>query len=424
VKHALLVTYYWPPAAGPGVHRWLRFSRYFKENGWQLTVYCPENGEWPVIDKGLIASVPDDLTIIRKPIFEPHRYLGKKNNPNKGGAFTTDKKPGWKQRFIMWVRGNVFIPDARMFWINPSSRFLVRYLKQHPEITTLITTGPPHSMHLIGKNVKRKTGIYWVADFRDPWTQIDFYDELMLGKRADNKHHKLEKQVLREADQIITVSNRCAEGLSQIAEKQVNVVTNGYDFPDFDPAEFPIDSQFCIAHFGSMPAARNPKVLWAALSELIHELPEVKNHLKIRLVGPVDQSVFDSIKQADLDMFLEHIPYVSHTESIALQRKTPVLLLVANDKGNVKGILTGKVFEYLGAKRFILAIGETEGDLAELIRHTQSGEILSGNDKARCLTILQKLFADYKEHKLSVSPKNLETYSSKNLAKKFISYLK
>ena len=227
-KHtALLITFYWPPSGGPGVHRWLRFSRYFKPNSWNLHVYAPQEASWPMRDDELLKEIPDEVIEFRAPIFEPHTLLGKKNNPNVGGGLTQQKKAGSLQKMIIWVRGNLFVPDARVFWIKPSVRRLKKYLKEHPEIDVIISTGPPHSCHVIALRLKKHfPELKWVADFRDPWTEIDFYNELSIGKRADAKQKRLEREVLKTADKVISIGNDCAAGLQRIGKRSVEVVTN------------------------------------------------------------------------------------------------------------------------------------------------------------------------------------------------------
>jgi glycosyltransferase involved in cell wall biosynthesis len=423
-RTALLITYYWPPAGGAGVHRWLRMSRYFKENGWDLHVYCPENGAWPTLDPALQNDVSEDLTIVRRSIFEPHKYLGKKSNPNIGAGLTHQGKVSLTKKAVIWVRGNLFVPDARVFWIKPSVRFLSTYLQQNPEIETIISTGPPHSMHVIALGLKKKfPKINWAADFRDPWTQIDFYHELLPGKWADKRHKKLEKSVLHTADHIITVSDACAEGLEVIAQRKVHVVTNGYIFPDFNAKEVELDTAFTIAHFGSMPQARNPKSLWKALSKALKENPELSKYLHLKLVGPVDFQITEDIKSLQLDSYLTLISSVSHAESIQLQRSTQILLLVANNAGNVKGILTGKFFEYLGAKRPILAIGMADGDLNKAVDSTQCGQFFDFNDVEGIKQYILDAFDRFQNDDLHSASKGLDTYTTKNLTKKFLDFI-
>ncbi len=424
-RSALLITYYWPPAGGAGVHRWLRMSRYFKENGIKLHVYCPQDAAWPIIDLALNEEVSPDLTIVRRKIFEPHRYLGNKNNPNKGAGITQNKKAGIVQRFIIWVRGNLFIPDARVCWIRPSARFLKNYLKEHPEIDTIISTGPPHSMHLIARRLKHKfPTLKWVADFRDPWTKIDFYQELLPGKWADSRHKRLEKAVLSEANTIVTVSAACAEGLSSIVGRNVEMVTNGFIFPDFDEKKVELDKKFTIAHFGSMPYSRNPAALWIALENLLIRLPALREHLEIKLVGSVDFKIHEILEEKGLAAYVNSISSVSHAESLQLQRQTQLLLLIANNSGNTKGILTGKFFEYLGAKRPILAIGEKESDLAQAMHNTQAGLFADFWEAEEIGAYLEACYTKFLQGENYHKAINLEPYSTKELTKQFIGLLK
>lgn len=423
-RSALLITYYWPPAGGAGVHRWLRMSRYFNENNFNLHVYCPQDAAWPILDEALNNEVSSDLIIVRRKIFEPHRYLGSKNNPNKGAGITQQQKAGLIQRMIIWVRGNLFIPDARVCWIRPSARFLKKYLREHPEIDTIISTGPPHSMHLIARRIKQAfPTIHWLADFRDPWTDIDFYHELLPGKWADSRHKKLEKAVLTEADTIVTVSDACAEGLAVIAKRKVELITNGFIFPEFDAQQVKLDAKFTIAHFGSMPYSRNPDALWIALENLLQRIPTFKDALEIKLIGSVDFKIHQILKEKRLDHFVNAIPAVTHSESIQLQRQTQLLLLVANNTGNVKGILTGKFFEYLGAKRPILAIGQKDSDLEAAIHHTKAGFFADFHESEEIEAYLGERFRLFTEGANFHEATNLEVYSSKELTKQLIGLL-
>lgn len=423
-KNALLVTYYWPPAGGPGVHRWLRFSSFFPENDVQLTVFCPDDAAWPIVDEQLQKQVHPALTILRKKVFEPHKYLGKKNNPNVGGGLTASKKQSFIQKAIIWIRGNLFIPDARVFWIRPSVRFLHAYLKSHPEIDTIITTGPPHSLHVIGRNLKRKNQrIKWVADFRDPWTEIDFYQELLPGAWADKRQKAFEKSCLVEADLVLTVSDACATGLAMIGQRKVEVITNGFIFPQESMELQTLDEKFSIAHIGSMSFPRNPEVLWKALSELIFSNPEIKEFLEIKLVGPVDFAVFERIEHYQLTPWLKHIPMVSHEESLQIQLKTQILLLVANNTGNVKGILTGKFFEYLAANRPILAIGEKDSNLEDAVIATTCGEFVAYDETEKAKNYLLRCFQLYQQNALKGTVTNKDQFDSRALTKKMLSLI-
>lgn len=425
LKHVLLITYYWPPAGGAGVHRWLRFSKFFKENGWQMHVYSPSNAQYPIMDEGLVHEVSPDLIHLQHPIFEVQQLIAQKAGFGKGSGVNTTKKKSWIQRSMIWVRGNLFIPDARVFWIRPSVKRLKAYLKEHPEITHIISTGPPHSVHVIARNLKRNfPNLNWMADFRDPWTQIDFYQDLLPGKWADKRQKEMEKSVLTEADSVITVSEDCATGLKKIGKRPVEVITNGFIFPDFDPRSKQLSKKFTITHFGSMAESRNPYVLWKALAELVNENQALANALKIELFGNVDNSVLESIQTHGLTPFFDGVQTVKHHESIELQQTRSLLLLVANNTPNVKGILTGKFFEYLGAKRPILGIGASDSDLANVMKETNSGILVEFEAVDSMKETIRHYFDLWQKGDLYVELKNIENYSSQNIAQHIIRLLK
>ena len=230
-KKILIITYYWPPSGGPGVQRWLKFVKYLPEFGWKPTVFIPENPSYPIVDESLSKEVSDELEIIKTKIWEPYQiaeFFGKDNKKFKAGQFDVGNNQSWKSKLSIWVRGNFFIPDARVFWVQPSAKFLKKYLKEN-HFDAFVTTGPPHSMHLIGLELKKEfPRIKWIADFRDPWTEISYYKHLKLTKSADQKHRNLEQQVFEKADITLATSFSDAENFRQ---KGANAfcITNGFD---------------------------------------------------------------------------------------------------------------------------------------------------------------------------------------------------
>ena len=230
MKKVLIISYYWPPSGGAGVQRWLKFVKYLPQFGIQPHVYTPSNPEAPAQDESLQKDIPSEAVIVQQPIFEPYsfykKFTGKKGNINAGFlSEDKDSRQKFTEKMSIWVRGNLFIPDARVMWVKPSIKFLTKYIKEN-EIEVVISSGPPHSMHLIAMELKRKLNIKWIADFRDPWTNIDFYKDLMLTNWADKKHHRLEKEVLQKADEIITIGKTIASELEIIRGKKVHVITN------------------------------------------------------------------------------------------------------------------------------------------------------------------------------------------------------
>ncbi|MEM6773180.1 MAG: glycosyltransferase, partial [Bacteroidota bacterium] len=238
-KKLLLITYYWPPCGGVAVQRWLKHVKYLGEFGWDVVVYTADGADYPSRDDALLQEVPDNVQVIRQPIWEPYgiyrKLTGRKEGEQMQSAFNVeDKKPSLMQRLAVWVRSNYFIPDARKFWVRPSVRFLKEWLAEH-SVDAVVTNGTPHSCHLIGLALRQSfPNLPWLADFRDPWTGIDYFSTLPLGTRARAKHEKLERQVMQQADFITTVSWTWQKDFEQISGKaNVGVVTNGYDAPQF-----------------------------------------------------------------------------------------------------------------------------------------------------------------------------------------------
>ena len=414
MKKVLIITYYWPSSGGAGVQRWLKFAKYLPQYGWEPIIYTPENPDFAIEDKSLQKDVSKDMLVIKKKIWEPYEIyktlIGKKGQKVNVSFAEAGKKQGFIHKLALAVRGNFLIPDPRCFWIEPSYHYLAKYLKDHP-VDAIISTGPPHSMHLIALKLHRKTNIPWVADLRDPWTNIDFYRELNLSWLADKIHHKKEKQVLTEANTVVSVTPTWCRELSEIANRPVDLVHNGYDEEDIVLVNNPIDVDFSIVHIGSINAARNPKVLWMALHELLQEEPELKNRLKIKLVGNVEPVVFDDIEQYQLTDYIEKIGYLSHADAITFQQTSQLLLLLINNTPNAGGILTGKLYEYMASARPILAIGPVESDIATLLKETQSGNIVDFTDVAGMKSVLLELFEKYKLGKLSSKATGYQQYS-------------
>jgi glycosyltransferase involved in cell wall biosynthesis len=423
MKKVLIITYYWPPSGGSGVQRWLKCVRYLRDFGWEPVVYTALDSEYPVIDQTLEAQVPKGVEVIRRPIWEPYKlykkFTGQKKETRVVSGFLNANKPSFKRRVSMWIRGNVFIPDARKFWIKPSVAFLVDYLKDHP-VDVIVSTGPPHSMHLIAMGVKRKTGLPWVADFRDPWTNIDFYQELMLSTWADRKHHRLEKAVVTLADRVVVVGNQMKEEFEKISGRQVDVVTNGYDEADLQPQpKAARDKKFSLIHIGLLNQHRNHEAFWAACAELKQELPSFGTDLLVKLVGKADVSAQESIARHGMEAQVEMIDYLPQAEAVQQQGRAQVLLLSINNTPNAKGVITGKIFEYLASGRPILCIGPEDGDAAHIINEAKAGLVAGFEDKEKMKAHISHYYDLYQRDSLEVQSQGVAAFSRKALTGKF-----
>ena len=423
-KKILIITYYWPPAGGPGVQRWLKFVKYLPDFGIQPFVYIPENPTYPIVDENLVKEVSDKAIIVKHKIFEPYQLASffSKNKTKKisSGIIPNQKKQSFMDKTFLWIRGNLFIPDARVFWVKPSVSYLEKYIQEN-NIDTIITSGPPHSLHLIGLELKQKLNIKWFADFRDPWTTIGYHKSLRLSDYAAKKHKALEHQVLNSADRIIVTSKTTKTEFEAITSKPIAVITNGYD--DENVGKQILDTKFSLAHIGSFLSERNPIILWESLVELINEIPDFKSHLEIKLIGAVSQEVLENISQFGLNSYLYNLGYVSHAEAIAHQRKSQVLLLIEINSEDTKSIIPGKLFEYMVSNRPIIAIGPKDSDFAEIITNTNTGVFLDYSEKMRLKSVILDFYNQFLQGKLQSYGVGLQKYSRKSLTGELVELL-
>ena len=420
-KKVLIITYYWPPAGGSGVQRWLKFSKYLRDFEIEPVIYTIDNPSYPILDKSSESEIPKDLEILKQAIFEPNSMLSffGRNNKKESAGFL-NPNPTFLGKIVQYIRANYFIPDARKFWIQPSVNFLSNYLENN-HIDAIITTGPPHSMHLIGLELKKKLGIKWISDFRDPWTEIDYFQQLPLTKKATKKHQDLEQEVLIKSDMVVVVGETMKEKFLQHT-KRIEVLTNGFDTIE-DLSTQKLDEKFSITHVGLMNSDRNPTILWEVLNEISNTNLNFKNDLRIKLIGKLDDAVIQDLKVFDHNT-IETIPYLDHKDVSKYQASSQVLLLSINEVPSAKGIITGKIFEYLQAKRPILSIGPEDGDAAMILKNTNAGTIVGFKNKTALKATILKLYKDFKEEKLVVKSINIEQYHRKNITSQLAEVIK
>ncbi|MEP0369141.1 MAG: glycosyl transferase [Cyclobacteriaceae bacterium] len=386
-KKVLIITYYWPPSGGVGVQRWLHFAINLKKMGIEPVIYTPSNPQFEIQDEELL-KLASDIEVIKKPIWEPfqlfHKLTGSKNKGKiQQGVVLEKPKKSFKDKLFVWMRGNLFVPDARRYWVKPSVKFLSAYLVDK-SIDTIITTGPPHTMHMIGLGLKKsRPMLNWIADFRDPWSDWDILKQLKTGPLAMSWHRRLEKNVLKKATRVITVSKRLGLSLeAKIAkEKEVKVLMNGIDLEDKSISVRPNSKKFTIGYFGMLNELRDPQELWLALERICAENKDFASKLEIRIGGIVSDSIVDRIKSSEyLSPSLNLLGYVPHQEVFRHYQECDVLLLLLNKSDNAKWILPVKFFEYLSAQRPILTFGPDDSDLGDILRENNIGEMMSGED--------------------------------------------
>ncbi len=417
-KKILLITYYWPPDGGAGVQRWLKFVKYLSKDKYDITVYTPSNAESPNHDKSLLRDVPSEIELITKPIWEPFTYY-KKLTKQKGqfnAGFLNEESSGEKsfiEKLSLFIRANLFIPDAKMFWIRPSVKYLRKYITQN-KIDLIISSGPPHSLHMIGRKLQKKNRIKWIADFRDPWTNIDFYKELPTLHITDSLHKKKEKRVLQSADQVIVVGEQMKKEFLVIhPNANISVISNGFDLKINDAENK--DDLFTIVHVGSINADRSHESFYLAIRSIIDETPLFKNKILIKYIGKVDSKTRNYIKKFNLEDVCLFIPYLPYDQINLIQNRAHVLYLPLNDSLNAKGILTGKFFEYLTANRVILAQGPPDGDLAKILKETKSGVIFQFDEVIKLKNFIHNMIEDYLNNNYQYMGRNISKYSRKKL---------
>lgn len=425
----LIVAYYWPPAGGPGVQRWLKFVKYLPEFGISPVVFVPKNASYPMVDYSLEREVPsDDVTVLKYPIKEPYgvaRMLSRKHTKTiSSGILPKEEGQSLLQKVMLYVRGNFFIPDARVGWVKPSVTFLKKYLIEN-EIQSIVTTGPPHSVHLIGHDLKRALpSLRWYADFRDPWTTIGYHDKLRMTAKTKAKHKHLEKEILNAADHIIVTSPGTKKEFSILSDTPIHVITNGFDKEITAPQTASAkENSFVLGHFGSLLSDRNPIVLWEVLSELVRENATFENALSIYLVGKVSQVIIDNIEKYKLNKHFILTGYINHNQLDKYYKKVNFLLLIEIDATVTKAIIPGKIFEYLAASKPIIAIGPEDSDVATILQETASGNYFNYSQKQALKSHILTLFT-HQERTMVSNKEAIIKYHRKSLTGQLATLLK
>lgn len=428
MKRVLIITYYWPPSGGSGVQRWVKFAKYLPAQGWQPVIYTPENPELTTIDKTLADEIPPEVEIVKTRIFEPYgiyRKLMGKGSTTDLKDLTADsagrdevnpingRRKSWKQKLSLFIRGNFFIPDPRVMWVRPSVCFLKKYLKERP-VDAIVTTGPPQSMHLIGLDLSKATGIPWVADFRDPWTKMFYFKHLNLTSRAERKHHRLEKSVIDAATRVVAVSPLVQDEFKSMTDTPVELITNGFDEEDFRK-DVERDEYFNITHTGLFASDGNPEILWKVLSEKCSDDEEFRRSLRIRLVGKTDKEITDSIKTAGLAANLKDFGYRNHETAVREQLNASVLILPLRKEPEYRAVLPGKLFEYLASRRPILGIGQTDGAMARIVSDTCSGVVYDWDEEKKIRAWIDFCWEEFKNDELYDNTSDISGFTRRSL---------
>jgi len=434
------------------VQRWLKFVKYLREFGWEPVVYTPLNPEFMAMDPELLGEIPDGITVIKRKIVEPYSFYklitGKKGQSIKPGFMGNRQQAignrqqaigngqqaignrqqaignrqwamgngQWAERMSLFIRSNFFIPDPKCFWIAPSVSFLKKYLKENP-VDAIVSTGPPHSMHMIAMKVAAATRVPWLADFRDPWTRMYNFKYMNNTRLVEAIHKKMEKDVVQRADAVVVVTNVMMEEYLELNPKRIEVITNGFDQSDFAGDRESPEDKFTITYTGLFVKDRNPKVLWSLLGEKMKSDPVFAEDLRIRIIGQTDETVWNDISDNGLDNNLIKMDYMPHSQVVKWQQSARVLLLAGGQEPEAKGILTGKFFEYLAARRPVIGFGPKGGDMDIALNESEAGAMFDYSDHKGAKEWIDGQYELYRRGEVPVMSGKIDRYSRRGLCK-------
>lgn len=425
-KKVLIITYYWPPSGGVSVHRCLKFAKYLRSFGWEPIIYTPENPHYTYLDKTNFKDIPESIEIIKYPIIEPFslfkKLSGRKKNDETNPVYARGKKVKFIDSLAIWIRGNFFIPDARFLWIKPSVKFLSNYLKER-SVDAIISTGPPHTSNMIGCKLADKFNIPLLADFQDPWTQVDYYKMLKISKWADKKHKRMEQQIFKIAKKITIASPSWADDLGKIGAKNVTPIYFGYDEDDFPKEKPEAFKEFTISHAGLLGYDRNPETFLNVLYDIKKDNPEFGKLLRLKFAGIVDFTVKDVIEKLGLSENFVELGNIPRPQAVDLTLKAQVLLLPLNIADNAKGRIPGKLFECMRSGNDILCLGPKGSDVENILLESNTGKSFEYNDYNGIKEYILNMYGLFKERKLSGISRDISKYSVKNQTEKIAKFL-
>ena len=425
MKRVLIISYYWPPAGGISTIRPLKLAKYIGEFGWEPVVCTAQNPHYPFEDNKAANDIPTNLEVIKIPIVEPYELYknltGQKSKAALADVIHNTPKHSILHNLSVWIRGNFFIPDARCLWIKPAVKALEKYLIDNP-VDAIISTGPPHSVNRIGCILSSKLNLPWIADFQDPWTQVDYYKHFKISKWAHNRHRKMENQVFENADLITIVSESWKKDLKHIGAKNTVLVPLGFDTSDFKNS-VELDNTFSLTHLGMLGEDRNPTALIHVISELCKQNTKFKNLFKLQLVGKVNQKIKDLIRSLNLEDQVLFVAQVNRDEAIKIMQSSQLLLVLLNKADNVSGRVPGKVFEYFGAKRPILCLGPKNTDVEFMLEETATGKSIDYDSEIELKNYLESQFDLFINSEIKLHSKMVNKFTHKNVSATFAKLL-
>lgn len=410
-KKVLIITYYWPPAGGPGVQRSLKFAKYLRDYGWEPIILTVNNGEYPATDYSLEKEIPEGIKIYKTKTIEPFNIYKKISGKKNIDTYVlSNKEGGLFSKVSKWIRLNIFIPDGRIGWLPFAVKTGKKIIKEN-NIDVIFTTSPPHSTHLIGNKLAKKTGLTWVSDFRDPWNDLVVLQSQKILSATRRINERLERKVLKNSDAVITVSDSIRDDLKIKANKEeVFTILNGHDNSNIIPLEDINNEIFTITYAGVLSETRIPYPLLYALKGI--------NNVKLQIIGNICEKLTSLIKELGIENKVSHLPYMSKKELNKYYNNSNAFLFVIDNVPNNKGVVTGKLFDYMSFKRPIIGIGPLDGDACKIINSSNCGEMFDYKDNENIKSLIENLISTSNTRKFSFE--GIEKYSRKGQTKELV----
>lgn len=425
-KKVLIITYYWPPSGGVGVHRCLKFAKYLRDFGWEPIVYTAQNAHYPYFDNTNFVHIPEGITILKQPIWEPYSMFkavsGRKSSSAMNNPVHVRDKRKPIDNLAIWIRGNFFIPDARKFWIKPSVKFLSQWLKDN-KVDAILSDGPPHTNTVIACRLSKKFNIPWLADYQDPWTQVDYYKLLKLTSWAHKRHQKLEQEAFKTAKKTTIASPTWKKDLMSIGAHNVDVIYWGYDEQEFQSMKQNLDTKFTITHAGMLGFDRLPETLFKVLGDLKRENKQFAQNLSLQFPGMVDYSIVEELKKNNIYENTWLPGTITRTQAIERTFNSQILLLPLNKADNAQGRIPGKLFECMRAKRPILVLGPDKSDVKHIVEESRTGQSFDYDNYKGIYEYIKERYNLFLNTKNTIETTDIEQYSVKNQTGKIAEYL-
>jgi len=384
LKKVLFITYYWPPAGGATVNRTFKFSQYLPEFGWEPVILTTQDGDFPFIDESLLKEVNPETKVYRSAGFSLHKIFKKVSPKSEKNfipyGFTDQSKNSFMDNLSRWVKYN-FIPDTRFPWYFGTARKAIRIIKEE-KIDLIFSSSPPQTNHMIARKASRSTGIPWVADFRDPWTDVFWLAE--NSKRMKWIHRwdkRIERKTINRMNAVITVGPSLVRILQRKTNNPIHLITNGYDERYFTGEAYHRTDKFRIIYAGSISREQHPECFFNSLTEAMKN-PEFRKDMDMLWLGNFPTYIHELIEGLDYKEQIHFSPYTHYSESIQMIRNSEMLLLIVPRTTDNECIITSKIFEYIGSGRPVLTYGPVKGDAAFILNETGAGKTFDYSDSS------------------------------------------